>query len=163
VAEADTSGKGSEGKKGGGIGALLLVMALLTIVAGGIGFLSGNQLRHSLAQPASAMAAPSAPRPPKPDGLQVVALPPVLTALAGESGGWIRFEASVLVDGDKPLPSDQPAKLSEDILAVLRTLTLHQISGASGFQHLREELTDRLKTRTSGRVREITIQSMVIE
>jgi flagellar protein FliL len=162
VAKAGKSNKGGKAKKGGGIGALALVMALLTVVAGGVGFLSGNQLRRSLAQPASANAVPASPRPPKPEGLQVVPLPPVLTALAGDSG-WIRLEASVLVDGDKPLPTEQPAKLAEDILALLRTLTLHQIAGASGFQHLREELTDRLKTRTGGRVREITIQSMVIE
>ena len=55
------------------------------------------------------------------------------------------------------------AQIAEDIIAFLRTVTLVQIQGASGFQHLREDLNDRVRVRSGGKVRDLVIQSMIIE
>ena len=55
------------------------------------------------------------------------------------------------------------AQITEDIIAFLRTVTLVQIQGASGFQHLREDLSDRVRVRSGGKIRDLVIQSMIIE
>jgi flagellar FliL protein len=54
-------------------------------------------------------------------------------------------------------------QIGEDILAFLRTLSLAQIQGASGFQHLREDLGDRVRTRSRGKVRDLIIQALIVE
>jgi flagellar FliL protein len=94
---------------------------------------------------------------------QVISLAPIVTNLAGDEGGWIRLEAAVLVEGKRAVPAELTARLVQDTTALLRTLSIRQISGASGFQHLREELMDRMKARSANRVREVMIQSLVIE
>ena len=38
-----------------------------------------------------------------------------------------------------------------------------QIEGANGFQNLREDLNERARVRSGGRVREVVIQSLVVE
>lgn len=150
-------------KPGSSILATLVVTLLLVLFAGGAGFLSGSYLLHSIAQPGASATPTAQPVAAKPAGPLVAVLPPIVTNLAGEKGGWVRLESAVVVEGERPLAADMTAKLTEDIAALLRTLSLHQISGASGFQHLREELNDRLRIRSGGKVREITLQSLIIE
>jgi flagellar FliL protein len=55
------------------------------------------------------------------------------------------------------------AQITEDIVAFLRTVPLTQIQGASGFQHLREDLNDRVRVRSGGKVRDLVIQALIIE
>ena len=139
----------------------LLAVLLVTLCAGGIGFLSGSQLPQ--------LMSPEAPQAPtiaiaKIDktSFQVVTLPSIVTNLAGDEG-WVRLDAAVLIEGSKALPPELAARLAQDITALLRTLSMRQISGAAGFQHLREELLDRIKARSADHVRDIMIQSLVIE
>lgn len=159
------NGKAKEKGKSSGMMGFLIVLVLLTVVAGGVGFLGGHKLRRSVAVPAS-----SEPPPPmaeakieKPSTTQVLSLPAVVTNLAGEGGSWVRLEAAVIIGDDKPVGAAFAGELAETVTALLRTLTLHQIAGASGFMHLREEILDRLKMRSKGRVSEITIHGLVIE
>ena len=55
------------------------------------------------------------------------------------------------------------AQITEDLVAFLRTVPLAQIQGASGFQHLREDLNDRVRVRSGGKVHELVIQALIIE
>ena len=55
------------------------------------------------------------------------------------------------------------AEVTEDIVAFLRTVPLEQLEGPSGFQHLREDLNDRARVRSKGRVSELIVQGLVIE
>ena len=48
-------------------------------------------------------------------------------------------------------------------LAYLRTLSMAQIEGASGLQHLREDLNERVAIRTKGAVRELIVESLVVQ
>ena len=139
----------------------ILPVMLVSVCAGGIGFLSGSQL-PPLMSPESQKAPTIAVAKVDNEGFQVVTLPSIVTNLAGDEG-WVRLEAAVLVDGSKALPPELAARLAQDTTALLRTLSIRQISGASGFQHLREELLDRIKARSADRVRDIMIQSLVIE
>ena len=52
---------------------------------------------------------------------------------------------------------------TDDIVSVLHTMTLAQIEGASGLQHLREDLSARAATRSDGHAKEIVLHSLVVE
>jgi flagellar FliL protein len=45
----------------------------------------------------------------------------------------------------------------------MRTLSEAQIGGASGLQHLREDLNERAAIRSGGLVRELIIQTLVVQ
>ncbi len=67
------------------------------------------------------------------------------------------------MDEQTPDAGTLSAQIVEDIVAFLRTVSLSQIQGASGFQHLREDLNDRVRVRSGGKVRDLVVQSMIIE
>ena len=153
---------GEKNPKGGGIGSLIAAIGLVTALAGASGFLGGQQLRALL--PAEKPAAQRmTPARVEGEALQVLTLPAIVTNLAGSEKSWVRLEAAVLIEGKRAVAADLAARLAQDITALLRTLSVRQISGASGFQHLREELLDRLRLRSADRIRDIMIQSLVIE
>jgi flagellar FliL protein len=97
-------------------------------------------------------------------GTNVRSLAPIVTNLASPDRTWIRLEASLVMDGEQTAESNMlAAQVSEDIVAFLRTVALVQIQGASGFQHLREDLNDRVRVRSGGKVRDLVIQSLIVE
>ena len=55
------------------------------------------------------------------------------------------------------------AQISEDMVSYLRTLSPAQIEGARGLQYLREDLNERAAIRSSGKVRELIIETLVIQ
>ena len=95
--------------------------------------------------------------------MQTVALKPVITNIATE-GSWVRMEATLVYDSaNGNLPAVVPAEITEDILALLRTLTLGHVSGPSGFLHLKGDVVERAHQRSQGRVSDVLIQSLVFE
>ena len=50
-----------------------------------------------------------------------------------------------------------------DFLAFVRTLKLHQIEGASGFQHFKADLEDRAAIRSGGHVKQVLIRTLLFE
>ncbi len=91
-------------------------------------------------------------------------LPPIVTNLASPKGTWIRIEASVVVGADAAAGANAlAAAIAEDIVAYLRTVPLAQIEGPSGFLHLREDLNDRARIRSGGKIRELVVQALVLE
>jgi flagellar FliL protein len=116
----------------------------------------GNAQTES-AEPAEAAEEARAPLVLKP-------LQPIIANLATPAGAWIRIEGSLLLDAEEAKEADVlAAKIGEDILGFLRTVSLAQIEGASGYLHLREDLSDLVKFKSEGRVREFVMQSMVVE
>ncbi len=55
------------------------------------------------------------------------------------------------------------AEIKADIIAYLRTLSTAQIEGASGLQHLREDLNERVSLRTKGAIRELIVEALVVQ
>lgn len=51
----------------------------------------------------------------------------------------------------------------QDTLVFLRTLTVSMVEGSLGLIYLREELTDRARIRSRGKVKDVIIRSMVIQ
>ena len=76
----------------------------------------------------------------------------------------MRLQATLVFDGaSTPKPDILAAQIAEDILGFMRTLTLGQIAGACGLQHLREDLNERATIRSDGRVRELILQTLVVQ
>lgn len=91
-------------------------------------------------------------------------LPPIIANLADPSDSWVRVQASIVFDMKAvPKPDLLAAEIAEDLLGFLRTLSLAQIGGASGLQHLREDLNERASTRSGGLVRELIVQTLVVQ
>ncbi len=91
-------------------------------------------------------------------------LPPVIANLAEPGGAWVRVQASIVFDSKAvQRPDLVAAEIGEDILGFMRTLSLAQIGGASGLQHLREDLNERASIRSGGLVRELILQTLVVQ
>ncbi len=172
MATAVENPEGMSEKAGSGsiVTSIVAVLVLSVIAAGGGGFL-GLQLytmvEQSIQRKAEAAEKAKPPATIKPavaGASQIKTLAPVITNLADPPTSWVRLEASLVLD---EMPSDEAdllaTKVSEDIIAFLRTVTVAQVEGASGFQHLREDLSDRVKARSAGRARELVVHTFVIE
>lgn len=91
-------------------------------------------------------------------------VPPVVTNLSGAGETWIRLESSIVfTNGSIQNPDVMIAEIRQDVLAYLRTLSLPQIEGASGLHHLREDLNERAQMRSKGTVRELIIETLVVQ
>lgn len=178
MAEADAK---SEGANGLGTGAVIAVLALLTLVAGAAGFATGGLVIGGDKPPA--MPAGEANKKPKAghgeagqDGgadphaaaahatSVILDLEPVVTNLAKPAGKWVRIEASIQLastfEGDSEALRRQ---ISEDFLVFTRTLSLEQISGGTGLSNYKEDITERAKIRSEGAVTEVFLKMLVVE
>ncbi len=136
-----------------------------TLLVGGVGAFFGMQLPALMRQ--------ETPKDKQQDsgktegeGSKIVVrtLPPVTTNLASPPNTWIRMETSaVIVEDLGPEGQVLMNRLSEDIVAYLRTVPLEHLEGASGFQHLRDDLNDRVRIRSQGKVRELLVEALVVQ
>ncbi len=91
-------------------------------------------------------------------------LAPIVTNLADPPEARIRLQAAIVFTSKAiSKPDVVAAQIGEDILGFIRTLSLAQVGGASGLQHLREDLTERAAIRSDGQVRELIIQALVVQ
>ncbi|WP_394886675.1 flagellar basal body-associated FliL family protein [Mesorhizobium sp. AaZ16] len=142
--------------------AVLLGMTAAAIV---LGWASGIYLNGS-SEPAEPVAhATEAHGEAAPEGAEgartVVPLASITTNLAAPEQVWIRLEASVVLD--EPQPQELIETIHQDLLAYLRTVKLHQVEGASGFQHLKADLEERAKIRSDGHVKQFLIRTLLFE
>jgi len=144
----------------------LAVTAAMTPVAVLAGALVGWALVEVAQKPARpAPAAIVVAREPRfPLGTRIVELAPVITNLADPAETWVRFEAAIALDvPEGGTPELVTAQIAEDILGYLRTISLASINGASGLRHLREDLEERARIRSDGKVRELVIRTLVVQ
>ena len=143
----------------------IAIVAVLTLVAAGVGYFSGKELL-STAQETTAKDESNAGylgERFRMESSKLRPLAPIVTNLAGTEETWIRIESS-LVFNEVPGDVDAlTARVTEDIVAFLRTVKVSDIEGAIGFQHLSEDLNDRVRARGDGSVREIIIQGLIVE
>jgi flagellar protein FliL len=142
-------------------------MLVLTGLGLGAGALFGLHVAKAPA-PAAAVKTEAAAAPGTPSrygpNVNVRVLPAIVTNLAPPERTWVRLEAALVMENEQSAEANVlAAAISEDIVAFLRTVSMRQIEGASGFQHLREDLNDRVRVRSSGKVRDLVIQALVVE
>jgi flagellar FliL protein len=144
----------------------LAALLLLTAVSAGAGVLSSLHLLSTVQRiadsqkevqerPVASAFSPTA---------RLRKISPVVTNLASPSGSWIRMEASIVTD---QLTEEEAgvlvARVGEDVVSYLRTVSPAQIEGARGLQYLREDLNERAAIRSSGKVRELIIETLVVQ
>ncbi|MBW8909563.1 MAG: flagellar basal body-associated FliL family protein [Mesorhizobium sp.] len=150
---------------------LVIQLAMLLAVTGaaiGMGWVSGGYLKQGDA-PTPVPAAPEnsgTAEKPAADGKTVpgptvVQMAPITTNLASPSEIWLRLEASLLYDA--PQPPEMTEQIQQDLLAFVRTLKMHQIEGASGYQHLKADLEERAALRSGGHVKQVLVRTMLLE
>lgn len=95
---------------------------------------------------------------------KVIELDTILVALHDSDKVWVRMELAVIAteEADIDIP-EVKVRMASDITALVKTLTLAQISGPSGFVHLKEDLLDRARLTTDGQVEDLLIMSIVAE
>jgi flagellar FliL protein len=146
---------------------VIAAVATLTLLGIGSGGLLGLHLRAKLDSAAESKAESAAQpqiKSPYPAGMGLKPLSPIVTNLAGPERTWIRLEGALVMEGDQSAEAKMlAAQIAEDIVAFLRTVPLAQVQGASGFQHLREDLNDRVRVRSGGKVHDLVIQALIIE
>ena len=153
--------------KSGSILAFVGVMAILTALGVGSGGLLGLHLKGRM-EPATETRPEALNgqhlKTGYPASMGLKPLTPIVASLASPERTWIRLEAALVMEGDQsPEAKLLAAEIGEDIVAFLRTVPLSQVQGASGFQHLREDLNDRVRVRSGGKVRDLLIQALIIE
>jgi flagellar FliL protein len=145
----------------------LIAVVVLTVIAGGGGFFLGLQIRASVEQTVRSKQSPAPGLSSEAEPLRaanVKVLTPIMANLAESPRVWIRLESSLVFRDELPKDANAlSARIAEDIVAFLRTVSVKQIEGASGFQHLCEDLNDRVRVRSGGRVQELIVQGLIVE
>jgi flagellar FliL protein len=144
----------------------IVAIAILTLVALGAGALTGLNLFGALERVVDAKK--NVPPPPVAStyagSARLRKLSPIVTNLAAPADNWARVEASMVTESlEEEEASILAARISEDIVAYLRSASVSQFAGVRGLQHLRDELTERANLRSSGKVRELIIETLVIQ
>lgn len=140
-------------------------LTILTALAAGSGGLLGLYLVGSVESAIQAKAMEGEP-PPEPlyaAGTNIHRLSPVVANLAAPEDTWVRVEASLVFDGEVANPDVISSQVAEDMVAYLRTVSAGQLEGASGLLHLREDLNDRVAIRSNRLVRELIIETLVVQ
>lgn len=95
------------------------------------------------------------------DRMTVVPIAPITTNLADSQEAWIRMELALVYDGE---PDEMLSEeIHQDILAYAHTMKLYNLEGASGYQHLVQDLEERASLRSKGRVKKILIRTLILE
>lgn len=150
------------------LGRLILVVAVLSVLAVALGGAVGWTLVSTVERAIEEKQKEAQKKDENPliysGNLVLKAVPPVVTNLRNSDDLWIRIECAIIfTNGALPNPDVVIADLRQDILAYLRTLSIEQVQGPSGLQHLREDLNERAMIRTQGKIRELVIETFVIQ
>ena len=146
------------------LGWIVPILALTVAAAGGGALLGTKIVGVAGAVPASGIQAQGAAGASQMANSAVKELAPIVTNLSSPDGTWVRLQTAIVYDKSQAQQIDVvAAEVGDDILAFLKTLTLAQLQGASGLQHLREDLNERAALRSDGRVRELMIEMLVVQ
>lgn len=151
-------------KSGPSLVVQLGVLVVLTLGAIGAGWMAASMIGDRQAPAAGEVTAERAPEvrtSEMANGVGIVHIDPITTNLGSPVDMWIRLELSLVFAG--PPDVAMAELIHQDLLAYMRTVKMHQIQGASGFQHLKSDLSERAHIRSEGLVREVLIRTMLVE
>jgi len=166
--EKTTETSTGENNQGGGMKALILAALLVGIMAALAGWFLGKQIGEEvtsadLKQNQAAKHADTDKKSDNDSNNELVPLMPIVTNLLAPETAWIRMEISLLVKEGQVIEPEQQAEISNDFIALLRQMTLAQVKGPTGLMNLREDLLERARIRSEGRVSALLISNLVIE
>jgi flagellar FliL protein len=151
-----------------GSSSFVLGFMLLTFLAVGCGAVLAshllNETRQQFAETERESRRSAGDLPPYVHNARLRELEPIVTNLAAPKDKWIRLQSSLILGEGIPEDIDiLTSRIEEDIVTYLRTLKLAHIEGPVGLQHLREDLNERARLRSDGAVREVVLESLVIQ
>ena len=145
----------------------LPIILILTLIAAGAGALAGMNLvdqtrlavlKTERDQPRNAI------QPLYASASYVHAIKPIVANLAKPHNVFVRIQGSVIFKKDAlDKTAILTSRIESDIAAYIRTLSLADLEGAGGLQHLREDLNQRAKIRSEGGVNEFILETMVVQ
>jgi flagellar FliL protein len=154
----------------------VLSAVIAAVLAGGLGFASIKVFPPPAAKPAETTtpivkAGPAkagghgAPAKPGAGALQnFIELPPVVVGLSAPAGMWVRFEGAAIVEPmDAKTSQELRARLAEDFASYFAAMSLPEIEGAVGLKAVREDLQERARLRSEGKVKEVIISTLVAQ
>ena len=166
---AETEEGATEEKKKPSLVITIAIVAGLTLIAAGGGWLVGNMIAPPRPEPVAEASAAEGEHGGDAEEVPhisteahgVVALEPITSNLAYPSENLVRMEVALMF---KDVPDVALAEaIHQDIVAYMRTVSLQQVQGPRGFQYLREDLQERVDLRSEGRVTNIMFRTFVIE
>jgi flagellar protein FliL len=145
----------------------IAVLAVLGALAAAIGGLLGMHLVRTAEMVAGAQTKTLGERPTSmkyAGNARLLKLVPMVTNLADPPSSWARIEASLVIENVKQEEAGVlAAQIGQDVIGYLRTVSLPQLEGARGLQYLREDLNERASLRSAGKVRELIIETLVVQ
>ncbi|KRE15726.1 hypothetical protein ASE63_15905 [Bosea sp. Root381] len=143
-------------------------IVLLTALAAGAGTLWGMRVvgtvEDTVLKRMEATAPELAANAQMTGALVLKRLAPIVTNLAAPANTWVRLEAALLMEQKAAMSADPLiGAITEDMLAFLRSVTARQMEGAAGLRNLREDLLERVAIRSKGVVRDIVIETLVVQ
>jgi flagellar protein FliL len=142
-----------------GVKAVAIEMAVVVLIGAALG-VTCAAMSGGAASSDDKTAAAAAPVQPS----TVYDLPPIVTNLGAPQDTWIRLEGSIVFDpATLPHPEAVGGKIGDDLLGYLRTVSLKQLEGPIGLENIRQDLNERVATRTGGKVREFVIRTLVVQ
>jgi flagellar protein FliL len=135
-----------------------------TLAAGGGGFAFGFLGIVKSPAPAPAHEAPAAPsKTPPPKPAEVRPLTTIIANLRDPPDLHVRLEVVVVMEPATLEAAAIAAKVGDDIVAYLRTVSLSEIEGPTGYQYFRDDLRKRAVQIGGGKVKELLLQSFVVQ
>ena len=143
-------------------GGSLIEWAIVICLAASAGA-AFEALRPAPPAPDKPMQESTASAPPA-QASTIVDLPPIVTNLGAPQDTWIRLEGSIIFDPKTlPHPEAVAGQIGDDVLAYLRTVSLHQLEGPIGLENIRQDLNERAATRSGGKVHAFVIRTLVVQ
>ena len=95
---------------------------------------------------------------------RIVELRPIITNLAAPPAAWIRLEAAlVYADASREGRDVMNGEIAADFAVYLRSTRGDRLEGSLGLLELRDDLRERADIRSSGKVRDVLIETMVVQ
>ncbi|MGY6567938.1 MAG: flagellar basal body-associated FliL family protein [Salinarimonas sp.] len=146
-------------------GGFLATLVLMTLLAGATGPTLAWLVHDRMAQMPRGEDQAVTPTPLRySPGTSLYRPEPVIANLRQPRDAFIRVDFALVIDeADEAARTRLGAEIAGDVMAYLRTLDLARLEGASGLQFLREDLNERATIRSEGRVRELIIETLVVQ
>ena len=123
-----------------------------------------RSLRPAASTAADKLMQETTPSAPSAQASTIVDLPPIVTNLGAPQDTWVRLEGSIIFDPKTlPHPEAVASQIGDDVLAYLRTVSLHQLEGPIGLENIRQDLNERAATRSGGKVHAFVIRTLVVQ
>lgn len=176
MSASDSSGKSDTAPKKGGFAGTAISIVATSAIAAGVAWFSADMLASppaagDKAQHTSAKGGEYAKAEDKEKGGHeeeaggaFVRMEPVVSSMYGAEEVWMRLELGLIMrEGERAPGAAMLAEIRDGLIGMLRNTRLTEIEGPSGFLHFREDVHDQVRIRTAGKVKDVTILSLVVE